>query len=178
MDNGIIIGQFQSQILEHVAIIWHDLASAGFIVNEAKLQWFPSQRVTWLGFFLDTHNNTFVVPTENIERLKQKIIYCLTHHFACSARDIAKVVGTICSMFLVFGKIVYLTTKFSSAWINTRESWGAKAPIPESVIQELSFWYNNLTSVLCMPLVASPKGKHCVIYLDASDFACGAYIGT
>jgi hypothetical protein len=125
---------------------------------------------------LDSHANVFEIPAVKLARLKRGIFRNLNYQHACSARDISKTVGKILSMYHAFGNIVYLMTKDCTRWISDRSSWSIKDALPECVLRELRFWYQNLAVVIKQPLDKGLSRNTKVVYSDASDTGCGAYV--
>jgi hypothetical protein len=99
----------------------------------------------------------------------------LLHWKFCSARELARSIGQICSFYHALGAVVYILTKDSSHWIADRENWSNKKPLPISVRNELHFWLRNLGHMICLPLERDMLHTH-IIYSDASATGCGAFI--
>ena len=176
LDDGILVADNLAEATRHSSIIQADLSNAGFIVNQEKSVWVPSKRLKWLGFVLDTDKNTFEVPQDKLLRLRISINNALAINQFCSARCLAKVVGKITSLFHALGNVVYILTKNCQCWIADRSSWGSKSRLPEVVIQELVFWYENLYQLDNMPLEKPFFKSDIVIYSDASATGAGAFI--
>ena len=152
------------------------MSAAGFIVNQEKSSWIPQQRVKWLGFHLDSLNNIFDVPQEKIVRLLSTIKNVEIFQDNCTARNLAKCVGKITSLFHALGTVVYIMTKNCQAWIAARDSWNIKAILPKSVLDELDFWAENLVLVQKMPFEKISSEASVIIYSDASSTGAGAFI--
>jgi hypothetical protein len=159
LDDGIIIGHSKSLLQTSVDIVRADLTNAGFVINEAKSNWEPCQRLTWLGFILDSAQNIFEVPAEKLARIRMGIHKNLIYKSHCGPRELAKTVGRICSLYHVFGSIVYVLTKDSSRWISDRDHWNTCAPLSVGVIQELEFWQRNLSQIVRLSLVTEYAGE-------------------
>ena len=59
----------------------------------------PHKKIKWLGFELDSAANKFIIPEEKVLRTRNAAIKNLAHSQYCSAREIAKTVGQICSYY-------------------------------------------------------------------------------
>ena len=59
LDDGIITSSHSESLKRQVSSIQHDLASCGFLVNEQKSLWEPTQNLEWLGIIIDLKNLTF-----------------------------------------------------------------------------------------------------------------------
>jgi hypothetical protein len=176
LDDGFLSCSTFEAAVEAAHSIKTDLINSGFIINEQKSHWIPRQSVTWLGFELDSEHNTFHVPEAKLVGLKAQLRRNLYFSQHCSARELAKSVGIICSMFHAFGPAVYLLTKSSTRWIEDRLNWSNRAPLTDMVIHELKFWLNNMTKVPLMPLVPEIMRETLIIYSDASATGCGALV--
>jgi hypothetical protein len=175
IDDGFITAQDEQILIKHAKIVKDDLTSAGFIINDKKSFWKPSKNVKWLGFELNSAKNTFIIPEDKIARTRSAAIRNLSHSHACSARELAKTVGKICSFFHALGPVVYILTKDSSKWIAEKENWSNKSAITFKVQNELRFWIRNLGHMITQPLEPISEFSH-IIYSDASGTGCGAFI--
>jgi hypothetical protein len=176
LDDGIIVGKTKMETDFYVQFIRRDLKNAGFVVNEAKSIWVPSKQVKWLGFLLDSQRNVFEVPAVKLDRLRKGLFNNLSHQKVCSARDIAKTIGRIISLFHAFGNLVYFMTKNGSLWISERASWSGRTELPNVVVNELQFWYKNLYKAIRQPLDKGLTRYTKIIYSDASETGCGAFV--
>ena len=176
LDDGFLTCPSAEETAQAAHIIKTDLMQAGFIINEQKSNWVPSQCVTWLGFVLNSKDNIFLMPEEKLLALKKKLSRNLYFASTCSAREVAKTVGSLCSMFHAFGPLVYFLTKDCTHWIEDRMNWTNRAPLSQLAINELQFWARNLYVVKPMPLVPDSARVLLIVYSDASAVGCGAFI--
>jgi hypothetical protein len=176
LDDGIIVGKTRQEAIRATQIIKQDLQDAGFIINEEKSNWEPRNKVQWLGFIINAETNTFEVPEDKLNRLKKNIWHNLRNRNNCGPRELAKTVGKICSLYHVFGSIVYILTKDATHWIANRQNWSLRVPLNRNVIQELEFWEKNLKTAIRMPLVIDMTRDTKIIYSDASSTGCGAFV--
>ena len=110
IDDGFLIAKSASDLTQAAVTVRNDLTAAGFVINVEKTNWSPQQTVKWLGFELDSKNNTFIVPKDKLKRMKKAIEKNLYYVHSCSAREISRTVGQICSLFHALGHVVYLLT--------------------------------------------------------------------
>ena len=176
LDDGLIVSRSKLDMELWVEIIQTDLAEAGFKVNESKSCWIPAQQVKWLGIILNSVKNEFEVPAEKLGRLKIAIFRNLKYRSTCSPRELAKTIGKITSLYHVYGGIVYIMTKETTRWIAQGSSWNLREQLPDVVVNELSFWFNNLAVIIKKPLVQDLTRKTYVVYSDASATGCGAFV--
>jgi hypothetical protein len=176
LDDGIIIADTFEKAKQYGGIVKHDLEQAGFVINEQKSCWDPTQKLNWLGFTLDSKENIFEVPQDKIDRLKCAIFGNLVNRHRCSARLLASTLGKITCLFHALGQVVYLMTKNAQIWIAQNDSWGNKSALPESVLVELRFWHANIDAVQRMPLEKPLSCFTKIIFSDASATGCGAFV--
>jgi hypothetical protein len=176
LDDGFITSSNVHSTRMAVNIIQRDLRLAGFIVNSEKSIWDPTQCLQCLGFILNSKDNVFTVPEDKLDRLRHQLQRVLRYQASCSARDVAKVIGKLCSLYHAYGPIVYMMTKCCSMWVSDRESWSEWGALSENGIGELEFWLKNLDRMIQMPLVPVHPSHDVKIYSDASDTGCGAFV--
>ena len=64
-----------------------DVRSSGFVANEEKSMWMPSQYVELLGFIVDLKAGTFQVPPRRVDALKQLLDIIIAKVFSCIRTD-------------------------------------------------------------------------------------------
>ena len=72
-----------------------DVRSSGFVANEEKSVWMPSQHVKLLGFIVDLKAGTFHVPPRRVDALKQLLDIIIAKDFCVSARTLSRVTGSL-----------------------------------------------------------------------------------
>lgn len=97
------------------AAVHRAIALTGFIANEEKCQWVPSQLGELLGellgFVLDLQHGIFRVPEKRVEALNRLIDTIIDNHFTVSARCLSGFSGSLVSMGLALGPEVRLWTR-------------------------------------------------------------------
>ena len=93
------------------AAVHRAIALTGFIANEEKRQWVPSQLGELLGFVLDLQHGIFRVPEKRVEALNRLIDTIIDNHFTVSARCLSGFSGSLVSMGLALGPEVRLWTR-------------------------------------------------------------------
>ena len=86
------------------------LSKAGFVVNEAKSTWAPTQKLQWLGFTIDLEHGQVSVPEKKLTNLRRLLEDACMQDYA-GARHIASLIGKIISMGLAFGPIARFMTR-------------------------------------------------------------------
>ena len=110
-----------------------DLEKAGFVVNIDKCMWEPSQRVEWLGFYIDLALEEFSVPTQKILALKAKLAETKEVKLI-PAKQLASLIGKIASMSPALGSVTQLMTRNLYATLNSREAWCHKVTFTEEAL--------------------------------------------
>ena len=68
------------------------LSKAGFVVNEAKSTWVPTQKLQWLGFTIDLEHGQVFVPEKKLSYLRKLLEHACRQDYA-GARQIASLIG-------------------------------------------------------------------------------------
>ena len=69
LDNSIIAVKGEQKALEENTLVSHELAEAGFVVNQEKSHWTPTKSMEWPAFNIDLAKGEFSVPTHKLEAL-------------------------------------------------------------------------------------------------------------
>lgn len=84
--------------------------------------------------------------------------------------------GLIISNLLVFGSICKLMTKSLHRQIDSRSTWDCKVNLECDARKELEFWFKSVPKLNCRPLLIKPTLATRVVYSDASNTGCAAFI--
>ena len=84
LDDGAGADQVMNKAMKMSTAVRRDIALSGFIANEEKRQWVPSQLRERLGFILDLQHGIFRVPARRVEALKKLIDTIIDNHFIVS----------------------------------------------------------------------------------------------
>ena len=104
LDNGIVATK-GLELSNYVSKqIQQDLENAGLIVNEAKPQWQPVRKLTWLGFNVDLEFGQLTVSEDKLSCLCQ-LLQSLLEESLFPAMLLTSAVGRIISMLLVLGPV-------------------------------------------------------------------------
>ena len=85
--------------------IRNDLGSAGFIVNNEKSVWEPTQVLNWLGITWNSILGTLKIVDRRITKILNTIDHIINANFLVSARTLASFTGQIISTAPVVGNI-------------------------------------------------------------------------
>jgi len=151
-----------------------DLHAAGFIVNQEKSIWEPTQNIEWLGIIWDVKGGFISIGEKRIDKAKRLLEYALDKPCK-SARELAAIVGSIMSMSPVVGRLSCIMSRHCQIAVAIADDWDTKHDLDKYCILEVRFWYENLVNVntkYCFNRLVHNK----MIYSDASDHACGALV--
>lgn len=148
-----------------------DLEQAGFIVNDRKSCWEPSDVLNQLGYVLDLKNGLLTVSGERIQKLKKALAGLVRAHYT-NARELAKVAGYLLSMSMVLGPVARLWTRAIYRAIDRRSNWSSTMAITADVNAELEFWYGSLDN-LHGQLIWKMCSRSLLIASDASSIGWG-----
>ena len=175
LDDGIFGSLWKRVTAKHSVIIKSDLENAGFTLNEDKSILEPVQKAIFLGFLIDTVAFKFSVPEEKLEKLKSLILSALHTSQSISARQVAKIAGSIISMGPGIGPLTRLFTRKMYQFIDETPTWDRGHNLGSGAYEEMAFWLKNLNQVNGFAI----KEHHVInkiIYSDASDHAYGGYV--
>lgn len=176
LDDGLGISSSAEICSTQASFVRKSLDDAGFLVNEEKSVWKPSQELEWLGILWNSLSFSISIPERRITDLLNSINHIVGIFPHMSARQLAQVTGKVISLSPVFGHLTRLMTRYCYMCIEQRYTWDKKLFIafPDEVQRELKFWISN-TRTLNRKLLASYSPSQTLVYSDASGVACGAY---
>ena len=111
LDDGAGADQVLDKAVNMSDIVRKDIILSGFIANEEKSQWVPSQSGELLGFIMDLRYGIFQVPARRVDALNQLILTIIEKRFTVSARCLSRLAGSLVSMDLALGPVVRLCTR-------------------------------------------------------------------
>lgn len=158
----------------HAKIIRSDVCKSGFVANDGKSIWTPTQTIIWLGLNWNGINGTLAIAPHRIENLTSAIDEILkqTH---VTARTLARIVGQIISTGPVTGNLARIMSRHCQMSIACAQEWDTPFKIDQYCIHELKFWNRNIKLVNSRSFLESVTTNKS-IYSDASSTACGAFI--
>ena len=89
----------------------NDLSSAGFIANDEKSVWEPTQVLDWLGLTWNSIMGTLKIVDRRITKILKTIDHIINSNFKVSARSLASFTGQIISTGPVVGNIGRIMTR-------------------------------------------------------------------
>ena len=98
---------------QEAAIVVQTLESLGFIINKENPVLFPSQKMVFLGYVIDSVEMTVSLPEERLNKLKEQTLP-LWEKSQCSIRELAHVIGLIFPLFPLLNQQGYITAILKS----------------------------------------------------------------
>ena len=174
LDDGLCIETTFELAMKHSEIIRQDIKDSGFVANDAKSNWFPTQSLIWLGIHVDTNKSILCVTKRRIDKA-MLIIDSLCFRARTTARRLACLAGMLTSMSFVLGPITSLMLRYSHIAIINRISWDSYFNLDLNVQNEIHYWKNNLGRLNIKNIVEYNIPER-VIFSDASSHGCGGYV--
>ena len=153
-----------------------ELRASGLVSNDEKSNWDPAQAGEWLGFIINTISMKFALPEKKVSKLKAILQSALSDGY-CSCRYLAKIAGTVMSCALAVGPISRLLTRQMYYAIVTSHSWDSVVRFSPGLLEELRFWFSNISCMNGYP-ISAPVTSCTVVFTDASETGYGGYSAT
>ena len=157
LDDGLGVGPDKTGLLNDSQFVRTSLQDAGFVVNEEKSIWQPTQNLVWLGFELNTALGIFRVSNSRVTSLLESLQHVICSLPYTSARKLAKLCGKLISTKFVLGNIVQLKTRRLYNVISAQPKWDSRCSLlshPEAV-DELFFWRECFVTLNSRPMDAT-----------------------
>ena len=175
LDDGMGASHSFSSCVHQTNRVKSDLINSGLVPNDKKSIWCPNQQLTWLGLDWNLQFQTLSIPQKKIVKLQTSINDALASR-KIKARQLASVTGLINSTSIVFGSICKLMTKALHRRINCVLTWDSVLTLDSDSIKELQFWLCSVKNLNCHLIVLKPSLCRKVVYSDASNTGCAAFI--
>ncbi|KAK2572193.1 Gag-Pol polyprotein [Acropora cervicornis] len=91
LDDMAIISSSRELSSQEAGIVVQILESLGFIINKEKSVLFPSQKIVFLGYVIDSVARTVSLPEEKLNKVKEQTL-SLSRKPQCSIRELAHVI--------------------------------------------------------------------------------------
>ena len=176
LDDGFGFGRDFNQCLNASAFVQNSLIQAGFLINQEKSIFQPSQTMEWLGLLWDSKMFSLFIPSRRITELQHTLNFLINVFPSFTARELAKLAGQIISLSPVFGNVCSLMTRHLYLAIESRVHWDKflNFEFPDMVRTELRFWSENLDNMNQRRLMTDFLPS-VLVFSDASNVAAGAY---
>ena len=122
------------------------------MINHEKSIWLPRQEGELLGFIIDLKEGTFRVPNHRVKNLKMLLDKVTEKKFYTTAREVAKVTGSIISMSLALGPVARLWTRALYRNSSSATTWDRKIILSIEGQKEIKFWAEEFDSCHGAPI--------------------------
>ena len=153
----------------------NDLIRAGFVPNDDKSIWKPTQSLDWLGLRWNSVKGSLSIVPRRIEKILNTIKQVIESAFQISARQLASLVGQIISTGPVVGNIARIMTRHCSMSIASTPTWDTAFQLDDYCKREIYFWSDNLSHFNERDCFFY-KAPSFFVYSDASQTGCGSII--
>ena len=149
LDDGLCTAQSFNIAVTAAYRVKSDLISAGFVINDKKSVWIPTQNITWLGFHFSSERYTLEVTEERCLSLLGSVHTCLKNLPYTTPRKLAKICGKIISTKLVLQNVVQLKTRRLYYAIDKGKTWDGRISMSNypGAVSELKFWANEFRNM-------------------------------
>ena len=160
IDDIILLADDPQTLVTHIHKAITLLTSLGFTIHEGKSLFVPSQRVSFLGFVLDSIAMTVSMKSDKAEKVKATIGQLLRKERP-PIREVASVVGLMVSCFpgVKYAPLYYraLENDKTDALKQTGWSHDEHMQISDLARNDLSWWLKNVDHDPCPILPPTPR---------------------
>jgi hypothetical protein len=175
LDDGIGISSSFESCKTLSAFVKDSLVKAGFLINEEKSIFQPTQKLEWLGLVWNSPDFCLSIPDRRVQDCLDTVSRLFEKLPKITARQLAQCTGKIISMGSVVGNVTRLMTRHCYMLIESRASWDnfLKFDSSHEFVRELVLWLSNL-KVLNNRFLKSYSMTHAIVCSGASSVAAGA----
>lgn len=175
LDDILCIGNNFSECNSNVRETLHLLECLGFTINYNKSNLQPQKTCKFLGFLFNTEHLILSLPIDKRNNIAQ-LVSKFSRLPRCTIREFSQLIGVLVAACPAV-KYGWLYTKILERQkylflLNHDNSYEAKVYLPDSILEDLSWWSQNIYTTSC-PM--RTLGYEKVIYTDASLTGWGAY---
>ena len=130
-----------------------------------------------MGHVLDMANNSIHVTPNCVSKFKLLLAEIMSYPTVVPARLLAKLTGSLSSMWLALGCMVRLQTRSLHACLGPtlEEGWEIAIPLEHPAKAELSFWQSELDHFHGRPIWSAGPRTLQLVFTDASDSGWGGF---
>lgn len=144
IDDMLVLARNAVTVKLHLSIICQTFVLLGFVINFKKTISKPSRKITFLGYVLDSINQTVSLPTEKIIRVEEMCMVILTQG-NCTKRVLASVVGTLhsCAIAVCPAPLYYRNLQFQLNK-DIGDDWEKIIYLNQGSLEDLTWWTTNI----------------------------------
>jgi hypothetical protein len=172
IDDGHSAAKTYGRTIRQGYLIIRLLAAIGAFFGLPKCNLIPLQELRWLGFLLNTRDETFKVAPSKLAKIKA-VLHEAIEKGATTNRELAALAGKLVALSpavlpaLLFSRAIFQAMK-------GQDSWDAWFPSPEAVRTEAQVWLDNLDKWNGRPWW--PRQVQLTLSIDASALGYGGFI--
>lgn len=174
LDDILCIGDDYSDCVNNVNETIKLLQCLGFVINYEKSSLQPQKICKYLGFLYDTNNLTLSLPREKRDNIAQ-LVDKYSSLPRCTIREFARLIGVLVAACPA-ARYGWLYTKMLERCkylaLQKHDCYESKISLPASVLDDLTWWSNNIYTTFCPMRTVSYKKE---IFTDASRTGWGAF---
>ena len=155
LDDGWAIVEDKEGSLVKAQSVRRDLYSAGFVINEEKSVWEPSQVLDWLAITWNSLLGTLKIVDRRITNITNNIDRIIEAVFKLSAKELASFMGQIISTAPVVGNIGRIMSTLCV------DKWDSVFCLDDYCREEVNFWKDNLINL---------NSRNCFVSKDPTYF--------
>ena len=136
-----------------------DLLKSGFVPNEDKSQWEPTQIITWLGVIINTIDGFIKATDERIAKLCHDLDswFSLEYPSRVHVKRVANIAGQIISLSSCLGPVARIMTRFLFSVINSAVSWNCEVLLTQDAISEIDSFTPSMAKYIGGLSLSLPK---------------------
>ncbi|XP_069821040.1 uncharacterized protein [Dendropsophus ebraccatus] len=178
LDDWLVRAPTEDLLLHHLEMTLKVLQDHGFIINEKKSRLLPTQRITYLGFLIDTVQMRLFLSPDRVFKTQQAI-RSLCSYQECSIWFAMRVLGMLTSAIEAVqwarAHIRVLQDHILSHWERSPDSLDYCIPISTRVKVDLRWWLAKTRLRQGKSLITPAP---LILTTDASGSAWGAHVGS
>ena len=169
LDDSLLIGETARICLNNVTDTVNLLRSLGFTIHPDKSVFVPTQKITFLGFIIDSVKMTITLTEERKEKIYDNCSSLLQSNKNITVRELAQTIGTFVAAFTAINlnQLFYrhLENSKGESLRRTYGDFDKKSFIFTEAKTELKWWKENIESSFALIKV---QPVHYTIYSNAS----------
>lgn len=174
LDDLLIVAETPAIVCSQLLRTIHWLARLGFQIGIKKSHLEPTQRISFLGFILDTTTMELIVPREKLRKISREC-YSAIRAGVLPARKLASLLGLLQSVTAAIN-LGTLHSRNLQRLLGPRHflnAWNASVPLNEDARADLLWWASHARDWNGRPLPLSPPPPTVTIMTDASEVGWG-----
>lgn len=178
IDDSFVIAKTEGECSMALELLCNELTQAGFCLNTNKSKLKPSQKVKFLGFYLDTISMEVSLTEEKVNKFREFAQFIIPRCKKIKIRMIAAIIGimTAYSQGLKYARahIKSLELNKNRALKLAKGNFERNMIISEQGLDDLNWWLNNING---LPQKMQLDETELIVSTDASLEGWGAQQG-